>query len=586
MLSCTAYAADPEEYETSLNVCFRIYRFRQAYPDALRVALKLNDFNLIDTIMRECKDPSVLKQMALMLARQRTPYKVKNEELSEIIGNQKLSEYYKHVGKDLGVLDPKTVEQIFKSHPEESSRILGAAALNSAKKNLTETYATSFVNMGFGSDALLTTQAGPWFAKNKEGGKFAAAAGLGLIYMWDWEAGMNAIDKYLYIPDDNIIGGAYFALGMVNSGIQSEFDPALQMLEDALKGSKDVHKLGAILGLSFAYAGTCKTEILELLSPIIIDTGYSIELTSMAALCLGIVFMGSCHGDVLNDIMQGITDREPSALENDPLSRFYALALGLVFLGKQDKIDAALEAVKLVPPPLGKFMTNTLIFCAYAGTGNVLKIQDMLHSCGEHLEAKDSLHQIASVIGVAVIAMGEEIGVEMCYRTMNHLLQYGEPTIRKTVPLAIGILSLSNPQIATMDLLTKLTYDPDKEVAQSAIFALGLIGAGTNNSRLAELLRQLASYLAVDNDALFMVRIAQGLLQMGKGLLTIQPLHSDRFLMSNSALAGIITAVFACTNLKNIVYDKYHYLLFYLAMAASPRVCLTVTLDVLIFIVK
>ena len=52
----------------------------------------------------------------------------------------------------------------------------------------------------------------------------------------------------------------------------------------------------------------------------------------------------------------------------------------------------------------------------------------------------------------------------------------------------------------------------------SAIFALGLTGAGTNNSKLAQNLRNLASqYAGRDNEnRLFVVRIAQGLVHMGK----------------------------------------------------------------------
>jgi 26S proteasome regulatory subunit N1 len=63
--------------------------------------------------------------------------------------------------------------------------------------------------------------------------------------------------------------------------------------------------------------------------------------------------------------------------------------------------------------------------CAYAGSGNVLKVQKMLHLCAEHKteEQKDeAIHQVAAVIGVALISFGEEIGQEMCLRTMNHLL--------------------------------------------------------------------------------------------------------------------------------------------------------------------
>jgi len=84
----------------------------------------------------------------------------------------------------------------------------------------------------------------------------------------------------------------------------------------------------------------------------------------------------------------------------------------------------------------------------------------------------------------------------MSLRTMSHLLQYGEPSIRKTVPLAMGLLRISNPDVNTLDLLNKLAYDSDADVAMSAIFAMGLVGAGTNNSKLAGDLRYLASYFS------------------------------------------------------------------------------------------
>jgi 26S proteasome regulatory subunit N1 len=51
-----------------------------------------------------------------------------------------------------------------------------------------------------------------------------------------------------------------------------------------------------------------------------------------------------------------------------------------------------------------------------------LKVQQMLHICAEHKEDKDSIYQVAAVIGVALIAFGEEIGTEMAMRTMQHLL--------------------------------------------------------------------------------------------------------------------------------------------------------------------
>lgn len=181
------------------------------------------------------------------------------------------------------------------------------------------------------------------------------------------------------------------------------------------------------------------------------------------------------------------------------------------------------------------------------------------------------------MIGVALIAFGEDIGTDMCLRTMNHLLQYGEPSIRKTVPLAMGLLRISHPDVNTLDLLNKLAYDTDADVSMSAIFAMGLVGAGTNNSKLAGNLRYLASYFGSQDtqNQLFIVRIAQGLVHMGKGLLGLNPFHSDKFLFSNVSLAGLLTTVFAATDMGTFFCGKHHYFLYYLTLSMYPRMLIT-----------
>ena len=64
------------------------------------------------------------KQMCLLLARQRVNYEVEDdddeEELNELIGNEKLSEEFLKVAQDLDVMDPKTPEDIYKSHLAET----------------------------------------------------------------------------------------------------------------------------------------------------------------------------------------------------------------------------------------------------------------------------------------------------------------------------------------------------------------------------------------------------------------------------------------------------------------------------------
>lgn len=51
------------------------------------------------------------------------------------------------------------------------------------------------------------------------------------------------------------------------------------------------------------------------------------------------------------------------------------------------------------------------------------------------------------------------------------------------MPLALGLISVSNPKLSILDTLSKFSHDSDSEVAHNAIFAMGLVGAGTNNAR-------------------------------------------------------------------------------------------------------
>ena len=52
---------------------------------------------------------------------------------------------------------------------------------------------------------------------------------------------------------------------------------------------------------------------------------------------------------------------------------------------------------------------------------------------------------------------------------------------RQAVPLALALLNVSNPTIAIMDTLSRLSHDSDIDVAQNAILALG----GHSRARLS-----------------------------------------------------------------------------------------------------
>jgi 26S proteasome regulatory subunit N1 len=78
--------------------------------------------------------------------------------------------------------------------------------------------------------------------------------------------------------DDNIVAGSYIALGIVNSGIKNETDPVFAILLEKLDSEKQIHKIGALIGLSLAYAGSARADLLEAISPIVLDSSNTLEL--------------------------------------------------------------------------------------------------------------------------------------------------------------------------------------------------------------------------------------------------------------------------------------------------------------------
>lgn len=637
LTSNVPYVADPEN-STLLRTAWKLYTKFDQYPQALRIAMQLNDLNLINSIFTTCDDLLIRKQLAFMLARQHIFIELPESEigydvLNEIMANSHLSNQFLNLARELDIMEPKTPEDVYKSHLENSRPSFSGGQVDSARQNLAASFVNGFVNAGFGNDKLVVQDGNKWLYKNKEHGMISATASLGLVLLWDVDGGLTPIDKYLYASEDYIKSGALLACGIVSNGIKNDCDPALALLSDYVLHNNNAVRVGSVLGLGFAYAGTNRDDVLSLLAPVLTDPKSNWEVIGLAGLSLGMVAVGSCNAFVTTTIMQCLMEKTEIELK-DTYARFLPLGLALCFLGKQEAAETIIAALEIIPEPFRSMSTTLIEVCAYAGTGNVLKIQHLLHICSEHYEANNekdektdrnhkkddkkdsqdkvnlffsyliynlsfipiylyifnliiyfyfskekekdnkkddkdtkdkkekdlSSRQAIAVLGIALIGMGEEIGAEMAYRSFGHLLRYCEPIIRRSVPLALGLISISNPKPNIMDTLSKFSHDSDPEVAHNAIFGMGLVGAGTNNARLAAMLRQLAQFHAKDPNNLFMVRIAQGLTHLGKGTLTLSPYHSERQLLSPVALAGILATIVGFLDVKN---SKFIYLCIY-----------------------
>ncbi|KAJ0404772.1 hypothetical protein P43SY_005596 [Pythium insidiosum] len=557
LLACSDYMSDPDDLATLLNTAYQIFLRMKQYPDALRVALRLGSENLVTEVFQKCEDAAVRSQLGYLLGRQRFFFEDdKDNAVNDVIGNADLSEKFLALARDLDVVEAKTPEDIYKSHLSETAsftrgRDSGAQPTDSARHNLASTFVNAFVNAGYGSDKLMTVEGNTWLFKNKKHGMMSAAASLGMIMLWNVDEGFTQIDKFLYSTDEFVKAGAILGVGVLSAGVRNEVDPALALLSENIDSGNCSIRCASCLGLGIAYAGSAREDVSELLIPVVshADDNADIQEVAYAGLGLGMVEVGTCDDEAGSVLMQRLMESSETELDST-CSRFLALGLGLLYLGRQERVDAMLEAAKTIEHRMSKYLVITLETCAYAGSGNVLKIQQLLKTCAEHIEDPQAAqHQSVAVIGIALVAMGESIGTEMAMRSFDHLLQYGEVAVRRAVPLAIALLSISNPEYTLIDTLSRLTHDGD--------------------SGLSEFYSREANHL-------FVVRVAQGLLHMAKGLMTIHPYHSDRLILSRVAISGILTVLHAALDMERTILDTSHYLLFTLATAMHPRMLITV----------
>ena len=180
----------------------------------------------------------------------------------------------------------------------------------------------------------------------------SAAASLGMIYLWDLEEGLVQLDKFLYTQDKHVKAGAVLGIGIVSSGIRNESDPQIALLPDYLKDEcPSIVKCAACQAFGLAYAGSAREDVMEHLVPIVANTeNADMTEVALAALSLGMVFVGTCDEEVGSVIIQRLMESSDAELDHT-MARFVCLALGLLFFGKMEKAGAMLEVLSRPCPP-------------------------------------------------------------------------------------------------------------------------------------------------------------------------------------------------------------------------------------------
>ena len=267
MVSMVNLLTYPEDQQF-LRTAHEIYVRYNELTKAIVLAIRLNDTDLIKSDLNATSDRSLKKQMAFMVARQQIwldmPEEEEDESFMECLNNTSIPNHFKSLGKELNILDPKMPEDIYKTHLE-SSRGAGLTNVDSARHNLASAFVNAFANSGFGNDKMMLVEGEKenWVWKTKGDGMMSTVASLGTLLLWDVEEGLDKVDKYTYSTEPEISAGAMLAIGIMNSGVRMQDEPALALLGDAdkLHHPNPLVRTACIMALGLAYAGSNKEDV-------------------------------------------------------------------------------------------------------------------------------------------------------------------------------------------------------------------------------------------------------------------------------------------------------------------------------------
>ncbi|GIQ83524.1 26S proteasome regulatory complex, non-ATPase subcomplex, Rpn1 subunit [Kipferlia bialata] len=181
------------------------------------------------------------------------------------------------------------------------------------------------------------------------------------------------------------------------------------------------------------------------------------------------------------------------------------------------------------------------------------------------------------MIGGAPLRVSERLLLLLLRKNLSskaaYRLQPDELELLQEIRESLGVdaffhyLGVAKQQRKDLKVLPRET-----RIAFNAIICLGLVGTGTNNARVAQMLRDLFVYYPTNDIMLFAIRYSLGLVYAGKGTVRINVTHSRGRVVSPSRLACIMAlALFLAPASRAVLHREGTFLLYLVAGALRPR---------------
>ncbi|EEQ82794.1 hypothetical protein NCER_100429 [Vairimorpha ceranae BRL01] len=552
--------------------------FYELYELINEICLKMKDFsryivNVIDggyyedaiDFVGKCEDKKVKKQLLYILARCNIFYDTKDLEEKAILCNGHIKDTYRNVIKIYELNSETNKSSTFrKLRYEKELKGIQQSSFNPI------TVCNGFINLGYGQDSIFFPKSG----EEIEGVEYSTILNSNIPELITILGSVGCIEfwnpnKVMEILQDNIFGdislkrtGSLLALALSSCKLYDENKTILSLLTSNLGSNDPLHVIPILLGIQSIYCNTAEEDLKELLCPLVYSD--NLEISSFAAFTLGSIFVGTGDDEILSVLLQLYIEKEDYAGTHS--YKLIMLGLALLFYRRPD-LECILENMDMTYSRHGIILIKGF---QNIKTGDHNVVEEILTNAfsGE----TDALLESIALLSCCLVGIGDDLALQMISRICTSSQLLDSPHLKSALPLCYSILfpSSSNQQI--VDTLEKNLNSSDASIIITSLYALGVIGAGSVSGRIQKVLDSQYSMTYKDPKAGTVLRIANGLLSLGKGLSSISYSFYDRSCIIPKNFIGLFSTTFLLLDsVSSPLLTGNTYLFYLLNQSFTPK---------------
>ena len=475
-------------------------------------------------ILKEEEDPSIAYQIAFDLCDNQNPSYLrlltktirtidsekklnlgeKLENLEKILTGEISREITLKALKKFNHFDLKSQEELMKS-VEKGSNI----------ENLGVILTNSFSNSHTGNDEFIKKNMA-FVSKATNWARFVATASLGVINMGNVKNSRGIMRAYLPGGENAksiyCIGGAYYAIGLMNAGNN---DPELMaFFNEALNSpgnNKEPIQHGLYLGIGLLAMATHDQDLYERVREGIYSDDAIIG--EAAGYAVGLIMAGSKDAGAIDDLLKYVHDTQ-----HEKIIRAIAIALALIVYNAGEAADVLIETLSKEKDPILRYGAMYCIGMAYCGTGNTTMLQKLIKFCVS--DVSDDVRR-AALTNIGFLELRSPDILFENLKVLGLLSESYNSHVRFGATMAIGIACAGSGKVKPYKVIEPLFTDPQYLVRQAALIASGLIFSQTTlkqeegikefNENLQKILGDKDEHLLIKFGAM----ISKGLMDLG-----------------------------------------------------------------------